>query len=557
MSETTFLEAYKALIDRGEVVAGRWIRDEVERLVEDMRDPRFTYDTREAHRRMRFAERFALQSKDPYFGKPIRFTPWQKAFLEALYSFRWKDTGKRRFTEALLEVGRKNGKTTLFAADALTDLFIGPGGADICCASNDDNQCRLIWGEVAGMRDRLDPKREISGSNLVKIRNYPRNITIFRLSSRTQNKDGYNMNKVYLDESHDIAEDNGASEIAEACWRGMSSKEEPLFLNCTTQGFNRGCYLDRRIEEAKKVIRGEIDKPSLLAFLYEQDSEQEVWQDESSWEKSNPSLRYGIKKLDFLRQSVEDARHDAAKRVHTLCKDFNIAQNTAAAWLALEDYEYPMERWTLEDFRGSYCLAAVDLAETTDLTCAKLLLMRSDSPKKYVFSHYWIPSAKLEKSPDSSAGADYAEWARKGLVTISEGNDTDLTQVADWLYSLKKDYGIRIVRCGYDVKFSRDFLSRMEEYGIETEVIPQHPAAMSGPIKLLEADLKSRVLEYASNPVDAWCFGNAALQVDGMGRAMIVKVNGQPARRIDGAVTAAILYAVYLRYRSEFLRYVK
>ena len=176
---------------------------------------------------------------------------------------------------------------------------------------------------------------------------------------------------------------------------------------------------------------------------------------------------------------------------------------------------------------------------------------------QYIHSHYWIPSSKLEKTPDATAGAQYAEWAKQGLLTITDGNDTDLTLVADWLFSLKKQYGIRVVRCGYDVRFSRDFLQRCEEYGIETEIIQQHPASMSGAIKLLEADLKSRVLNYGSNPMDAWCFGNAALQVDNLGRAMLVKVNGQPARRIDGAITAAIVYAVYMRFRSEFMRYIK
>lgn len=553
----TYLEEYSQAIESGEIVAGRWIRQEVANLIADMRDPRFVYDTKEAHRRIRFMERFCLQSKAPYYMKPVRLMPWQKAFIEALYSFKDAETGKRRFTEGLLEVARKNGKTTMFAADGMTDLFIGAGGTDICCASNDDRQARLIWEEVAGMRSRLDPKRELTGANLVRIVNYARNITIFRLSSRTQNKDGFNIDKTYLDESHDIDEDNGQSEIAEACWRGMSSKEQPLFLNCTTQGFNRGCYLDKKLEAAKAVISGERENPRLLPFLFEQDSEAEVWADEASWEKSNPSIRYGVKKIDKLRQDVEDAKYDNATRVHLLCKDFNIPQNTAAAWLKLEDYDYEQEAKTLEDFRGCYCLAAADLSETTDLTNVKLLFMRPEDPTKYVFSHYWMPASKPEQSSDAEAGAKYKEWAKEGLVTICDGNDNDLTLVADWLYDLKRKHDIKVVKCGYDVRFAREFINRMEEYGIETEIIQQHPAVMSSPMKLLEADLKSRVVNFGGNEMDKWCFGNAAMQVNNLGQAMCVKVNGQPARRIDGAVTAIILWATYQRFRSDFMRFIK
>ena len=144
------------------------------------------------------------------------------------------------------------------------------------------------------------------------------------MSSKTQNKDGFNFSKVYLDESHDIDEENGKSEIAEACWRSMSAREEPLFINSTTQGFNRDCYLDKKIEKAKKVIDGEIEDERFLAFLFEQDSEQEIWQDPTSWEKSNPGLRSGIKKRLKLERDVEDAKNDSATRIHLLTKDFNI-----------------------------------------------------------------------------------------------------------------------------------------------------------------------------------------------------------------------------------------
>ena len=248
----THLETYWNLIKRREIVVGYWIRKEIHNLVYDLTDERFIYDTSEADKRIRFIEKLCLQSKAPYYMQPMILMPWEKAWIEPLYSFKMADTGKRRFTEGILEIARKNGKSSFFAADGNYDLFLGQGGSDICCASNDDRQAKLIWREIAGMRGRIDPQKVLTGQNLIEIINKERNITIFRLSSKTQNKDGFNITKTYLDESHDISEENGQSEIAEACWRGMSSQDEPLFLNCTTQGFNRDCYLDRKIAYAKR-----------------------------------------------------------------------------------------------------------------------------------------------------------------------------------------------------------------------------------------------------------------------------------------------------------------
>ena len=547
-----YLQEYWGMIQRKEVIVGYWIKQAVRNLIEDLDDPRFIYDTTEAHKRINFEQNLCLQSKAPYYMKPIKLLPWQLAWWEAVYSFRMKDTGLRRFTEGLLEVARKNGKSTMFAADGNYDLFIGEGGTDICCASNDDRQAKLIWLEIGGMRQRLDPKKTITGQNLTEIKNREKNITIFRLSSKTQNKDGFNISKTYLDESHDINEENGQSEIAEACWRGMSSKDEPLFLNCTTQGFNRDCYLDHKISYAKKVISGEIDDVHFIAFLYEQDSEQEVWQNEASWEKSNPSIRYGVKKVAKLRRDVEAAKHDKATRIHLLTKDFNIPQSNAQSWLMLEDYDYTVPVYHLEDFRGALVLGAVDLAATTDLASAKILLMKPGDKTKYILSHYWIPESKLEDSNDKEAGANYLEWAKQGLLTIDEGNEINISNIADWFFQLNKEYGFRPYKIGYDQRYAKTFLDRCGEYGFDTEMLAQG-RALSNAMKLTEADLKSQYINYGENPIDKWCLGNCCCAVDNVGNIQPVKIPGQASKRIDGALTFIMLYEVYRRYKTDFM----
>lgn len=552
---SNYLRDYWKMIQTGEVVVGKYLKRQIRNLIQDLDDPRFFYDTKEAEKRIKFQETFCLQGKEPYFNKPIKLMPWQKAFWEALYSFKMSDTGLKRFTEGLLLIARKNGKSTMLAADALTNLFCGPGGQDICCASNDDRQCRIIWEEAKGMRQRLDPKKAVSSDNITRITNKLKNTTILRLSSKVKNKDGYNLSVVYLDESHDICEDNGASEIAEACWRGMSSKEEPLFINSTTQGFNRDCYLDKKIKYCKDVIDGEIDDPHILAFLYEQDTESEVWQDQKSWEKSNPSLRYGVKKSGILAHDVLRAQHDKASRIHMLTKDFNIPQSSAQSWLMLEDYDYITDPVDLEEFRGSFYLGAVDLSATTDLSNAKILLMKPGDGKKYVISQYFIPEIKLEKADDKSAGASYLEWAREGYVDIHEGAEVDLPRVADWFFGFYVQYDLKPLMIGYDQRYSKPFLDRCSEYGMPTEMLAQG-RALSNAMKLTERDLKSKTINYNGNPVDKWCLGNTCCSMDNVGNIQPTKVPGVNEKRIDGGVTLIMLEEVYRRYRADYLKVI-
>ena len=117
------------------------------------------------------------------------------------------------------------------------------------------------------------------------------------MSGKTQNKDGRNIDKMYMDESHDAPND----EIAEAGQKSMSTKDEPLFINLTTEGFINDGYLDNELKYAREVLFDETDDIHYLPWLYTQDSEEEIWQDEQSWYKSNPRIRSG-KKMEIIKK---------------------------------------------------------------------------------------------------------------------------------------------------------------------------------------------------------------------------------------------------------------
>jgi phage terminase large subunit-like protein len=397
----------------------------------------------------------------------------------------------------------------------------------------------------------FDPKELDTHRNQRFIKNKVNGSKIFKLSDRTKNKEGRNIDFAIVDEVHEMKD----NVIMKSIEQSQSLKENPKLIVITTEGFVNDGVLDDLLVQARRIIAGEDDSISaerFLPWLYTQDSEQEVWTDEKSWLKSNPTLGI-VKKWDYLREQVDLARKNKADRMFVLSKDFNFKQSNSQAWLMTEDYSYEAV-FDVEKFRGSLCLGAVDLAQTTDLVSARIMLMREGDSTKYVYQHYWIPELKLQNSDDKSAGAKYSEWAKNGMMTICEGNDVDLTQVADWFYHLHRDYGLRLYKCGYDVKFSKDFLKRMDEYGFECEMVLQNKLTLSNAMKLVEADFKARRINYNQNDVDMWCLGNASMEIDDLGNVMCVKINNQHAKRIDGAVTFIILWEIYRRYRSDFTR---
>lgn len=563
--DNSYLLEYRGRAESGEIIIGQELWIELDNLAEDMTNDRYIYNTDDALLRMNFMENCVRLTKSPYYNKPMILMLWQKALIEALYSFKMAEQSKDkgfwidRFQKLLLLIARKNTKSETSSALAESELIIGNPGSDIVASSNDDAQASIVFDAIDTMRMLIDPKNQDTKRNQRFILNKHTNTKIFKMSDKTQNKEGRNIDFAIVDETHEMKD----NVIGKSIEQSQSLKDNPKFINITTEGFVVDGYLDDELKKARSVIMKEDpDDPAaerLLPWLYTQDSEREVWEgnrENRLWMKSNPTLGI-VKKYDYLEQQVSIARKSKADRIFVLSKDFNIKQNAAEAWLNLEDYDYKAV-YDLEDFRGYICIGAVDLAETTDLSAAKILLMKPDDPTKYIYSHYFIPENKLEDSSDKNQGAKYKEWAEQGLLTITEGNDIDLAIVADWFYSLYSDWNIKLWKCGYDQRFAKDWITKMDFYGwmktggddSDLIMILQNAQTLTNAIKLAEADFKHQLINYNENVMDKWCFRNAGIKVDDKGQALLVKM--ETGKRIDGAVCLAILYEMYRRYRTEF-----
>lgn len=554
---------YKAEIEQGNIITGQELYMELCNLAEDLNCDEYYYDTEAARLRVDFMQGCIRLTKSPYYGQPMVLMLWQKAFIEALYSFKMarelKDNNKviDRFKKALLLIARKNTKSETCSALGNAEFIVGNDGADIVCSSNDDAQASIVYDAIDTMRKLYDPDDLDTKRNQRFILNKVTNTKIFKLSDRTRNKEGRNIDWSILDEAHEMQ----TNVIAKSIEQSQSLKDNPKFIIITTEGFVNDGYLDQELKIARAIIRGEDDSISAMRFLpwlYTQDSEQEIFQNRKSWAKSNPTLGI-VKRWDYLDEQVDLAKKSKADRIFVLSKDFNIKQNGVETWLNVEDYVYPAT-YDIEDLRGAFCLGHVDLAETTDLCCAKALVMKPNDPVKYILTQYFIPQRKLElENDDHLAGAKYKEWAQKGYITISEGNDLDLGLPADWFFRLQKEHGIKLYKCGYDQRFAKDWLARMEEYGWikqygDVEMILQNAQTLNNAILLAEADLKAHLINYNENPVDRWCFSNSCLKVNDMRQAIIIKTEN--SKKIDGSVTLASLYEVYRRYRSDLKKLV-
>jgi phage terminase large subunit-like protein len=541
-----YLIEYYNEINNGNIIVGEELRTQLDQLIKDLDNPFYSFDEQPGNLRIDFIETFCKHTKSPFNGIPFILELWEKALLQTAYGFKMVDSGLRRFNEVILLIARKNGKTTFVAGIDLAEFFLSRGGVDIVCASNTTEQANILFEEINNMREQSPAlsKETRSKKNIYHIYSPKTKNKIKKLSAQSRNKDGYNIEVGCIDEVHEMTD----SKVYDAIKQSQSTKKEPLIFIITTEGTTVGGFLDNKLDYARKMLKGEIQDNRVLPWLYTQDSTKEIYEDPSTWQKSNPSL--GVVKLStYIEDVMNKSKHDLSTRVTMLCKDFNIKQADSGSWLSFDDLNNE-DKYSIDDLRDSYAIGGVDLSSTTDLTAAVLVIQKRESSIKYVIPHFFMPSEVVEKRIKED-NVPYDIWIKKGFVTLTEGNQNDFSLVTKWFMKMIQTYGIRPLWVGYDPWNSQYWIKEMEDLGFNMEKVRQGIYSLSEPMKIMEADLKNNFVNYNNNPIIKWCLANTQAKVDLNGNIQPSKLNSK-YKRIDGTVALIIAYVVLNRYKIDY-----
>lgn len=539
-----YIKEYLTQIDLGKIVVGQKVKKIYERLLSEINDDSlsFYFDEEKGERPIEFIETFCKQSEGE-IGKPIKLELFQKAYLQALFGFVYRDTGYRRFNETIFLVGRKNGKTTMLSAIALYMMIAdGEGSAECYSVATKKDQASKAFKSACSMRAQSPDIRAIVNKRRTDMY-MPTTFSSFEpLSSDSDTLDGLNSHLVIIDELHAIKDRN----LYEVMKQSTSSRRQPLVVMITTAGTVRECIFDDIYNYANNILNGTIKNDSFLPILYELDKTEE-WKDIECWQKANPGLGT-IKQYKYLVEQVERAKDDLSSKKGILCKDFNIRSNTEEKWL---DFDTVNNETTfdIEDLKGNYAIGGADLSSTTDLTCATLLIMKNHI--KYVIQQYFIPRDKVEEKIKDDK-VPYDIWEKRGLLTICEGAKVNYSDVTSWFLKMHNEYDISAYWVGYDPWGSQYWIDEMKEVGFEMEQVIQGARTMSNPMKQLEADLKEKKVVYNNNPILKWCLLNTSIEIDKNDNIRPIK-GKKSKQRIDGAVSLIDAYCILFAKYNDYL----
>ena len=545
-----YIYEYNAKIQNDEIRTSNKVKLAYSLLVRDLENgEKYVFNEQKANKAITFVEKYCRHSKGKFANQLLELELWEKAFISAIFGVVDKNTNKRRFTEAVLIVGKKNGKSFLASAISLYMLIAdGEHGAECYCSATKREQAKIVFSECERM-----VKKSATLSRYVKSRinclKFDLTESVLKpLSSDSNTEDGLNISYSNCDEIHAWKDTALYFIIAD----GVSAREEPLILLTSTAGFIREGLYDFKYSEIERVLNGISENEKLFAVVYELDSRSE-WTDKENWIKANPNLGVS-KKVEYLEGKVKDAKNDPILLKNVLTKEFNIRETSTEVWMNFEDIKNE-SKFNIDELRPRYVIGGSDLSKTTDLTSSCVLFTIPNSPIIYVETMYFMPSTLLERHVKEDR-IPYDVWLKQGWLRLSEGNNVDYDDVVNWYKEVIDRTGACLYDHGFDSWSSTSFVKDMNfNFGAVNNPVIQGKKTLSNPMRLLGADLRSKLVNYNNNPITRWCLMNVRADVDKNDNIQPAKTSNAK-QRIDGFASMLNAYVRYTENKQEYLNLI-
>src|SRR5208282_3135284 len=486
--------------------------------------------------------------------------------------FGWyKADGTRRYREIYIEVGRKNGKTTLMAGIGLYMLFAdGEPGAEVYSAAYKKDQARIVFEEAANMRKKaplLAQRIQVMGSKRPNNLNVVETASKFEpLCSEDKGLDGLNIHCALIDELHA----HPTRALYDVLFEASASRRSPLNIAITTAGSDRLTICYYQHEHAEKILVGAIaaDKgDEFFAYIACAD-EGDDWKDEQVWYKANPGLMYGVVKIDKLRAAANKAAEEPTALNSFLRKHLNVWTSQDVRWMLPDKWAAccvgghladtkKARTAALEMLKGRLAYGGLDMSSKIDLTAFALVfppipdvvrktlipspvgtphqykveIVKEGDPKWYVLVWQWMPK---DNAPDriKKDRIPYDVWEREGFIWFTQGNVVDQDFVRAKVNEICKMFKVQEI--AFDSWNCTQMSINLQQDGRTMKEARQGFKTMSEPMKEVMAMVLGKKIEHFGDPVLTWNMGNVQATQDPAGNIKPDKERSK--EKIDGAV---------------------
>lgn len=544
MRENNYILEYYQKIENGSIVVGNWIRLLYEYIIKGLQNKEFYLDLKKANDAVEFIGSFLHHNKGDLAPGIVKLELWQKAIYSCIFGL-VDENGVRQFNEVVVIVARKCGKTLMAAGMAEKCIYAdGEYGADTYCLAPRLDQADLVysafWDSV-----ELEPElRAITRKRKSDIYVNESNSAIKKIAFNSKKSDGFNPYLTICDEFGAWEGVNGLRQY-EAMKSGTGSRKQPLLFSISTANYINDSIYDELYKRSTRFLMGESREKRLLPFLYQIDDVTK-WNVLNELQKSIPNLGVSVG-VDFMLNEIAIAESSLSKKAEFLTKYCNIKQNSSQAWLSAETINKCIgKHLDLNDFKHCYCVAGIDLSQTTDLTACVVVIEKDG--RLHVFARFYLPEAKIDEA-SARDQLPYRSYIQRGLLFPSGENFIDYHDCYNWLTELVEKYEILPLQIGYDRYCAQYLVQDLKTYGFHCDDVLQY-FNLSPVLKEMEGLMKDGLIDIGDNDLLKIHLLNAALKMDtDSNKVRLIKMAANA--HIDGSAALADALTVRQKWNDE------
>lgn len=512
----------------------RHIRD-----VETLDKDKFRFNEELGLMYVRVLESFK-HSKGELANTTIKLENWQKALVQIAFGWEYKNKNDkfiRRFSTVNIFLARKNGKTLLSAALAITDSLIRVQyGSEIVCIATKRDQALLAWKEMHGMITKHPDLRKKYRKVGNKLYSKLDEGSIYSLGRDSSTEDGLNVSIIIADEMHAFTD----SRLLDVVQSSQGAREQPLTIIISTAGFNLASPLVNELDYSRQILNDTKKDEHYFAFLAESDTDADPFCIETL-KQSNPNINVSVSE-EFLTKEMLMAKDRPDKLTNYLTKYVNRFVNASEYFIKAEDWKKAVNT-DIDITQAKLLLIGADLSISDDMTSvASTWVFPDDSV--HIESMHFLPEDTISNS-QKKFRVPLQDWVNREVMQATKGNYIDYESVYKYIITqikMAEDLGID-VEVHYDAFRFKQVKAALENEYDFTDAFPvnQGYLTQNEPIITIRNYIKSGMLTHNNNVVLNWHCGNVEVQSDSYGNLKFNK--SDQFKKIDGMAAMANTFA--------------
>ena len=512
---------YASDVISGKIVASDDVINACKRFEEDLNRPDLVMKNEQPDQAISIMENIFVHKQgeapdgSPLQGKPLKLEPWQIFIIYNLLGFWYKGTKERKYKEAWIMLGRKNGKTSFVAALAFavaliqrksgSKIYVVAAALKQALESFDFIKYSLRYKKIIGEFQVKDSYVEHS----IKHEFDDGSIEIQIMASNPDAQDSFNCNFAIADEVAAYKKPAQYNRFKEA----MKAYTNKLMVGITTAGDNMNSFGYDRMQYAVKVAAGIVKDDAFFSFVARADTDDKGNCDYTNpiqHMKANPNYGITIRPQDIMNDALQ-AQNDPRQRKDFLSRSLNIYTAAMRAWFDIEEFRASDKKyhWTLEELAriGINWYGGADLSRMYDLTAAALF--GTYQGVDIIITHAFCPEVLAVQKGDDDKIPLY-DWLDNGWLTMSNTPTMNASDVVKWFIEMRNK-GFKIRQVGHDRKFAgEEYLPLMRKAGFNIIDQPQLYYLKSQGFRHIEKAAKDGNLYYLHSTAYEYCVSNVA-----------------------------------------------